>query len=232
MSTVDVVVPVYNEGENIERALRELSRVLPSPSRILVVYDFDEDDTIPVVMRLRRELAQVELVRNRRGRGVPHAIRSGLDAATGDVVIVSMADLSDDVGVIPDMVRLIRSEGYDVVCASRYMPGGKQIGGPWLKRTFSRLAGVSLHAFGYPVHDVTNSFRAYRRSILVQIGIESLAGFACSLEVLAKAVAAGHRVAEVPSTWRDRSAGRSQFRLWKWLPEYVRWYWYALTHRP
>jgi hypothetical protein len=161
---------------------------------------------------------------------VINAVRAGVEAARSDVVIVSMADLSDDLRVVDEMVRLIREEGYDIVCASRYMRGGRQIGGPLLKRTLSRAAGVSLYLLGgLPTHDATNAFRAYRLSVLREIPIESAGGFEYSLEVTAKAHVAGRRVAEVPSTWRDRTAGESRFRLARWLPHYAKWYVYALT---
>jgi len=231
-ATVDFVIPVYNEAANIEGALRSLYAAATMAKRVLIVYDFDGDTTIPVVQRLMPELDGLETLRNVRGRGVLNAIRSGIDAATGDVVIISMADLSDDPAVIPEMVRLIREEGFDLVCASRYMKGGRQIGGPFLKRTLSRLAGITLYWLGaLPVHDATNAFRAYRRAVLITFEIESRGGFEYSLELTAKAAAAGYRIAEVPSTWRDRSAGTSRFRLFHWLPHYLKWFWYALVHR-
>jgi dolichol-phosphate mannosyltransferase len=97
----------------------------------------------------------------------------------------------------------------------------------------SRVAGVSLYWLaGWPTHDATNAFRAYRRSVLAETEIESRGGFAYSLEITAKALAAGRRVTELPSTWSDRSAGQSRFRLRAWLPHYLKWYFYALTHRP
>jgi glycosyltransferase involved in cell wall biosynthesis len=227
---VDFIVPVYNEGANIGRALEELYETVARPKRVLVVYDFDEDDTVPVVRELAPRYPGVELVRNTLGRGVINAIRAGVEAARSDVVIVSMADLSDDLRVVDEMVRLIREEGYDIVCASRYMRGGRQIGGPLLKRTLSRAAGVSLYLLGgLPTHDATNAFRAYRLSVLREIPIESAGGFEYSLEVTAKAYVAGRRIAEVPSTWRDRTAGESRFRLARWLPHYAKWYVYALT---
>ncbi len=131
------------------------------------------------------------------------------------------------------MVGKIRDEGYDIVCASRYMKGGRQIGGPRLKKTLSRLAGVSLyHLAGLPTHDATNAFRAYRRIVLLEAPIESTGGFEYSLEITAKAHARGRRITEVPSTWRDRSAGESRFNLRAWLPKYLKWYLYAITHRP
>ena len=230
--TIDFVVPVYNEGKNIASMLRELYDGVPLTKRVLIVYDFDEDDTVAAVKSLGARYDGVVLVKNRHGRGVLNAIRTGIDEAIGDVVIVTMADLSDDVAVIPRMAALIRERRADIVCASRYMKGGRQIGGPLLKRTLSRLAGLSLHLAGFPVHDATNAFRAYRREVLQAIPIESDGGFEYSLELTAKAWAAGYRIAEVPSTWRDRTAGESRFRLRKWLPGYLRWYWYALRHRP
>jgi glycosyltransferase involved in cell wall biosynthesis len=227
---IEFIVPVYNEGANIGRALEEIYATVTQPKRVLVVYDFDEDDTVPVVRELAPKYPGVELVRNTIGRGVINAVRAGVAAARSDVVIVSMADLSDDLRVVDDMVRLIREEGYDIVCASRYMRGGRQVGGPLLKRTLSRAAGVSLYLLGgLPTHDATNAFRAYRLPVLREIPIESTGGFEYSLEVTAKAHVAGRRIAEVPSTWRDRTAGESRFRLAKWLPHYAKWYLYALT---
>ena len=227
---IDFIVPVYNEGDNIASALAEIYATVTRPKRVLIVYDFDEDDTVPVVRELAPRYPGLELVRNTIGRGVINAIRAGVEAARSDVVVVSMADLSDDLRVVDDMVRLIRDEGYDIVCASRYMRGGRQVGGPVVKRTLSRVAGVSLYWLGaLPTHDATNAFRAYRLSVLREIPIESEGGFEYSLEITAKAHVAGHRVTEVPSTWRDRTAGESRFRLAKWLPHYLKWYFYALS---
>ncbi len=230
---LDLVMPVYNEGANIGRALEELDRKVPITKRVLVVYDFDEDNTLPVVRELLPRYPYVILVKNTLGKGVLNAIRAGIAATTAEVVIITMADLSDDVSVVPRMVELVSNEGYDIVCASRYMRGGRQIGGPRLKRLMSRVAGLSLHWFaGLPTHDATNAFRAYRRSVLLETTIESEGGFEYSLEITAKAFSRGRRITEVPSTWNDRSAGESRFKLRQWLPHYLRWYFYALSHRP
>lgn len=232
-SAVDFVMPVYNEGENIGRALEELYKSVTLPKSVLIVFDVDDDNTLPVVRELAPRFPGVRLVKNTIGRGVVHAIRAGIAETSADVVIVTMADLSDDLAVASQMVELICDEGYDIVCALRYMKGGRQLGGPWLKGLMSRAAGLSLHFLaGLPTHDATNAFRAYRRSVLQEIPIESQAGFAHALEITVKAHAAGRRITEVPSTWRGRSAGQSQFRLWAWLPQYLRWYFYALFHRP
>jgi dolichol-phosphate mannosyltransferase len=230
---VDFVMPVYNEGENVGHALEEIYASVPLPKRVLVVYDFDEDNTVPVVRRLAPQFPGVELVKNTIGRGALNAMRAGIAAAKAEVVVVTMADLSDDLPVVTRMVGLIRDEGYDVVCASRYMRGGRQIGGPFVKGLLSRVAGLSLHWLsGIPTHDATNSFRAYRRGVIQGMEIESRGGFELALELTAKAYATGKRITEVPSTWRDRMAGESRFKLMAWLPHYLRWYMFAIKNRP
>ena len=108
-------------------------------------------------------------------------------AAAAPVVVVAMADVSDDFSRLDEMVRRAEA-GADVVCASRYMKGGRRIGGPWFKAFLSRAAGVTLHQLsGLPTHDPTNSFKAYRRDFLQQTPIESRAGFALALELTVKA---------------------------------------------
>jgi hypothetical protein len=140
------------------------------------------------------------------------------------LVLISMADGSDEPGVVDPMVALAR-DGADVVAASRYMGGGRQVGGPRLKRLMSRTAGLTLHWFaGVPTHDPTNNFKIYSRRFLDSVTIESTAGFELALELTVKATIAGRRVAEVPTTWRDRTAGQSNFKLRKWLPHYLHWY--------
>lgn len=227
-----MVVPVYNEGGNIAAYCRALAEA-PAEYELLICYDFEGDDTLPALERLpaSEKPATLRLVRNSLGRGVRYAIEAGMRAASAPVVIVSMADLSDDFSKIEDMVARVEA-GADVVCASRYMPGGRQIGGPWLKGFLSRAAGLSLRALsGLPTHDPTNSFKAYSREFLRRTPIESRAGFALALELTVKAHFGGGRVEEVPATWRDRTEGASRFRLFSWLPHYLRWYLWALRKR-
>ncbi len=229
---LSIVIPVYNEGENIVPTLRGIaSAVRTQPLEILVVHDFPEDTTVPAVRSLQGELPDVRLHLNEIGRGVLKAIRSGFAAARGRYVVVMMADLSDDPADVDRMVALARA-GADVVSGSRYMRGGRQLGGPLLKRVMSRTAGLSLHwVGGIPPHDPTNTFRLYSRRLLDSVQVESVAGFELAIELTVKAHLAGMSVAEVPTTWRDRTAGESRFRLWQWLPHYLRWYRRGLAGR-
>jgi dolichol-phosphate mannosyltransferase len=229
---LSIVLPVFNEGANIEAVLtRLLAAVRVSPIEVLVVYDFEEDTTLPVVRRLMPSMPVVRLHRNTYGRGALNALRSGLEAATGEYVLVTMADGSDDPA---DIDRMLASahDGADVVAASRHIRGGRQLGGPVVKRVLSKLAGLSLHwVGGLPVRDPTSNYKLYSRRLLESVTIESSGGFELALELTVKAHLAGLRLAEVPTTWHDRTAGESQFRLAEWLPHYLHWYRLGLTGR-
>lgn len=216
-----VVVPVYNEGANIARWWEEAHRFLPAGARVRIVYDFEEDNTLPVVRDLVRAGAPMEPLRNA-GKGVLGAIVTGLRSAEAGPVLVSMADLSDDMSALPGMLAAYR-DGARVVVASRYMRGGRQIGGPWLKGQLARWGGRSLRFIaGFPASDATNSYRLYDAALVRGLTLESTGGFEVGFEITMKAWMAGARIAEVPSTWRDRTAGTSRFNFGKWLPLYGR----------
>jgi glycosyltransferase involved in cell wall biosynthesis len=228
---LSIVLPVYNEGEAVTPVLRALAAGVRTPHELVVVYDFDADTTVPVVARLATEIPGLRGLRNDLGRGVLNAMKAGIAATAAPYVLISMADGSDEPAIVDRMVELARG-GADVVAASRYMRGGHQIGGPPLKRLMSRTAGLTLHRFaGVPTHDPTNNFKLYSRRFLEATPIESTAGFELALELTVKASLAGRRVAEVPTTWRDRTAGQSNFRLRRWLPHYLHWYRVAFAGR-
>ena len=227
-----IVIPVYNEGANFKALWAELSSSIKTPFNALVVYDFDADNTVPVV----RELTgggetRLKLVRNAYGRGVTNAIKTGLEAVASGPVLVTMADLSDDMTTVDRMYELYL-QGYDLICGSRYMKGGQLIGGPFFKQLMSRMSGLTLHWFrGIPTHDATNSFKLYDAEMIHQLKVESVAGFELGLELTVKAFLNGYRIAEIPSTWRDRTAGESRFRIVQWLPHYLKWYFHAFQPR-
>jgi dolichol-phosphate mannosyltransferase len=227
-----LVVPVYHEQDNIARTLAEIEDKVTTQHQTFIVYDDDEDPTLPVLERLGPRYPSVRVLKNDIGPGALHAIRTGFLACPEEcAVVVVMADLADDLAAVDRMYRLVASGEWDLVSGSRYMPGGKRLGGSVFKGSLSRLAGVSLHALaGLPTHDATNTFRMYRSSLLREIPIESRGGFALSLELTVKAFLRGYRVTEVPSVWRERTAGESRFKLLQWLPSYLHWYGLALWH--
>ena len=105
------------------------------------------------------------------------------------------------------------------------MIGGRQYGGPKLKGFLSRTAGITLHLLsGIPTHDVTNSYKMYRKKMLRHINVESTGGFEIGMEIAVKAYLKDYKIAELPAEWYDREGGESHFHMWKWMPSYLRWY--------
>jgi dolichol-phosphate mannosyltransferase len=232
MNRLSVVIPVYNEGDNFERLWNEVTSLIRSGFMAYVVYDFDKDNTLPIVNGIiATGEKRLRAVRNQRAPGVVGAIMSGFDVVPDGPVLIVMADLSDDLRQVDRMLQLYQ-QGYHIVVGSRYMKGGHLIGGPFFKQMLSRIAGTSLCWLrGLPTHDATNAFKIYDRAMVRTLNVQSQGGFELNLELTVKAFLAGYRIAEVPATWRDRTAGQSRFRLWKWLPRYLRWYLYAFRSR-
>ncbi len=223
-----IVIPVYNEGANFRALWGELASGIKTPFTALVVYDFDADNTVPVVQEvIAGGETRLKLIKNAYGRGVTNAIKTGLEAVESGPVLVTMADLSDELSTVDRMYELYL-QGYDLICGSRYMPGGQLIGGPFVKQLMSRTSGLTLHWFrGVPTHDATNSFKLYDAAMVHELKVESVAGFELGLELTVKAFLNGYRIAEIPSVWRDRTAGTSRFRVMQWLPHYLKWYFHA-----
>jgi len=224
---VSVVVTALDEGEHINAALARICEAVTLPFEVLVVCDSPDDTTVPWVEKYSREDGRVRLVLNPSGRGPAKAIRAGFDAASADVVVVTMADGCDDPQQIDQLTRLVE-RGVVVAAASRYSKGGQQVGGPLLKGAMSRVAGASLHLLArVGTWDPTNSFKAYDRRFVEEVGIHSDKGFEVGLELVAKARRLRRPVAELPTIWLDRTFGESHFNVAKWLPAYLRWYRFA-----
>jgi len=228
---VSVVVPAYNESEHIIPVLDRLFESVRLPCEVLVVVDTEEDDTIPVVAEYSLKEPRIRCLVNTYGRGPANAIRFGIDAAAAPVTVVTMADGCDDPRQIDELARLV-DRGVAVAAASRYMPGGQQVGGPVLKGMLSKLAGRSLRVFTHiGTRDPTNSFKAYSTEFVHAVGIDSRGGFEIGIELTAKAKRLRMPVAEIPTIWLDRQAGMSNFKVAKWIPGYLRWYRFAFGPR-
>ncbi|BEL08673.1 glycosyltransferase family 2 protein [Actinoplanes sichuanensis] len=228
---VSVVIPVYNEGPEVVRHLERILREVLLPAEILVVHDMPEDTTVPFVNELARTDPRVRAVLNTYGRGPANAIRFGIDAARAPVAVVTMADGCDDPQQIDELARLV-DRGVVVAAASRYMPGGQQVGGPRFKRIASRWAGKTLKTFArVGTRDATNSFKAYDTEFVREVGIESDTGFEIGIELTAKATRLRRPVAEIPTIWLDRQLGESHFDVGRFMPSYLRWYFFAFGRR-
>jgi dolichol-phosphate mannosyltransferase len=226
-----IVIPAFNETQNIQTVLRRIRESVSIDYEIIVVVDSLDDSTIPYVKNISASETRLRLIINELGKGPAHAIRYGIAAAVSDVIVVTMADGSDDARDIEELVLLVE-RGVDIACASRYMPTGQQIGAPILKALLSRLAGKSLYYLGrVGTRDATNSFKAYNKKFINQVGIQSEHGFEMGIELVSKAHRRGYLIAEVPTIWIERKSGNSSFKFFKWTPKYISWYLFALGIR-
>ena len=228
---ISVVVPCYNEGEAITPYLDYLFDSITMPCEVLAVYDTPEDTTVPHLEAYAEKDPRVVPTLNTYGPGPAMALKFGLDRAEAPIVVITMADGSDDPQQVEQLARLVE-RGVVVAVASRYTKTGQQVGGPFLKRILSRCAGLSLYLFArVGTRDATNSFKAYDKEFVRRVGIESDTGFELGLEMVAKARRHRLPVAEIPTIWLDRTTGTSTFQVWSWLPRYLRWYRYAFGPR-
>ena len=145
MPNVTIVIPVYNEGDNIRKTLSELDDKVSVEAETWLVYDWEDDSTLPPAKTLERKTRiPFRLVRNKYGKGALNAIKTGLEDAETELIVVTMADLCDPPEVINELVAAANRDAADIVCASRYMKGGKQYGGPKFKGFLSHTAGLLL----------------------------------------------------------------------------------------
>jgi glycosyltransferase involved in cell wall biosynthesis len=222
-----VVVPALNEGDQISHFLARLDESVTIPVEVLVVVDTPSDTTLDGIHAYKPTSLRVRGIVSELPKGPANAIRHGISVSNSEIIVITMADGSDDPRVIDDLIRLIE-RGCDVAAASRYMAGGQQIGGPRFKKFLSKNASRALwFLLGVGTHDSTNSFKAYSKKFIDEVGIESNKGFEVGLELVAKAHRNRRMIAEVPTIWIDRLIGESNFQLRRWLPQYLRWFFYA-----
>jgi len=222
---LSLIVPVYNEKDSISLLLKNISNSIKIPISVEIVYDKEDDNTLPVVKDIKNKFDfPINVIKNIYGNGALNAIKTGLHSFDADACVVIMADGSDDLNSINGMYGLF-CQGFHIVCGSRYMKNGQQIGGPKFKKFLSTFAGKSLfYLTGLPTSDVTNSFKLYSKESIKSINIESSGGFEIGMEIVVKSYLNGLAISEVPTFWKDRFAGTSNFKLKQWLPFYLRWY--------
>ncbi len=224
---VSVVMPAHNEGEAIIACLDRVFEAVTLPCELLVVYDTPDDTTVPYLEKYAQSEPRLVPTLNTYGKGPADAIRFGVHHSRAPVVVVTMADGCDDPQQIDDLARLVE-RGVVVAAASRYSRGGQQVGVPSLKRLLSKTAGLTLCWFAHVgTHDATNSFKAYSKAFIEDVGIQADAGFEMGIELVAKARRLRLPVAELPTIWLDRSHGVSNFKVAAWLSRYLRWYFLA-----
>ena len=226
--SIDILVPVFNEGDKILELLKLFEKNIKNQFRVLFCYDNDDDDILSFSKYFKNFKYEIKLIKNP-SKGPCSAIKEGFKMSNSNCVIVYPADDFINFNILDKMYEKFL-EGNDIVAASRFIKGGSMKGCPLLKSILVRSASFSLYYLSsIPIKDASNGFRLFSSKILKKVEIESKVGFAYSLELLAKCNRLEYRITEVPAQWEERSEGSSRFKVIKWLPQYLKWYIYGLS---
>jgi dolichol-phosphate mannosyltransferase len=209
-----VILPTYNEAENIEPLVAAVRERLPESLRVLIVDDNSPDGTGEIADRLASEHDDVEVLHRMVREGLGPAYIAGFREALGggaDLVIEMDADFSHDPAYLPQLLRAAGEA--DLVIGSRYVPGGGVTDWGPLRRFISRGGSAYARAvLGIDVRDLTGGFKCLRRRVLEGIDLDSIGslGYAFQVEVTYRAIQSGFRVVEIPIVFRDRQEGKSK----------------------
>lgn len=224
---LSIVIPAHNEQNNITEVINRIEDFEDLDYELIVVNDHSTDATSKIVDKLSWQYNNIKLVENKLNRGFANALKTGFNNIGTDLVIPVMADLCDDLSTVKKMLEKI-NQGYDIVCGSRYIKGGARLGGSKIKGFLSFFVGKSLHyLLDLPTHDIANAFKMYRKKVIDSIEIKSK-GFEISMEIALKAYYLGFKITEVPTIWKERTKGKSSFRMLKLLPNYLKLYLWAI----
>lgn len=230
---IAVIIPIFEEQDSIHQVLSDLEINLGQSVKIYLIADHQQDPTILAVNDfVENSTLNVEILIQSPNFGPAKAITFGINNSIEPFIVLMTADNSDDVKDITEIVEVLKS-GKCVVSASRYVSAGKHIGGPIVKHILSRTAGIaSRFVLRSGTSDPTNLFKGVTRDFISTIQIESSSGFTIGLELVSKAqVYQYNGVSEIPTVWHERKAGKSTFKLFKWLPSYLYWYYMLIEYR-
>jgi dolichol-phosphate mannosyltransferase len=209
-----LVLPTYNEAENIESFVTAVLAKLPADARVLIVDDNSPDGTGRIADRLAAEHDGVEILHRPRKEGLGPAYIAGFRRALAEgaeLVLEMDSDFSHDPAYLPRLLEA--AERADLVLGSRYVEGGGVTEWGALRRAISRGGSAYARlALGIGVRDVTGGFKCFRREVLEAIDLDSIRsrGYAFQVEMTYRAIQQGFEVVEVPIVFRDRRAGKSK----------------------
>lgn len=227
MYNLDIIIPVYNEGENILSVVSHIKKNVKTKYQILICYDNENDNLFEYREEIFGICNDIVLVKNKY-IGACGAIKTGLLHSTTDVKIVYPCDDLINGCIIDEMYKKFL-EGNEIVAPSRFMKGGSMKNCPIIKEILVRFSSYTLFVLSsIPIEDASNGFRLFSKKIIDTFEIESNLGFAYSLELLVKTERAGYKICQIPSQWIERTVGSSKFKIFVWLPQYLKWYFYGL----
>ena len=228
MTKLDIIIPVYNEDENILRLFKAIEDEVICNFRILICYDSESDKTLQYVKSTNVINKEILLIKNP-NQGPNSAIIEGINSSKADIILIYMADDFENVKLINSMVNLIE-RGNELVIPSRFITGGKMLGAKKIKKMITIIGSYLIYYLArIPFRDCTNAFKMFSGSLKDKIKLDSTTGFTYALELTTKAYLSNIKIIEIPSTWIETKNRKTNFKIIKWLPYYVYWLIYSIV---
>ena len=224
---LSIILPVYNENEGLELMVKILTHSLDFEHEILIIYDTQDDLSIPIAKKLEKDFSNVKSIHNDIAIGVKYAIQKGLSLAKFDVILITPVDEIFPILEINKMLKKMIEENYDLIGGTRYRLGGKRLGGSLLGRMLSVLANYSFRLItNFPLSDSTTGIKMIKKSCLKKINLTfNSVGWSCAFEISIRAFLQNFKIGEMPLKSVDRLfGGTSTFKVGSWIVEYLKLY--------
>jgi dolichol-phosphate mannosyltransferase len=228
---LSIILPVFNEKESLSIMVRLLKSSIKFENEILIVYDNENDNSVPVAKKLENDFPDVKAIHNNIGKGVRFALEKGIKEAKHEIILITVADEIFPLIAIEDMIKLIVEKNYDFISGTRYSKGGLRLGGSLLASVLSRLANKIFVLFtNFPISDCTTGIKMMKKEVWNSISFESKPiGWAFAFELTIKAYLNNFKIEEVPMKCVDRLfGGSSTFKPIPWIKEYLRWFFWGI----
>ena len=228
MIKLDIIIPVYNEDENIVRLFKALEEEIVCNFRVLVCYDSESDKTLKYLKNNDVINKEILLIKNPK-QGPNSAIIEGINSSIAEIILIYMADDFESVKLINNMVNLIES-GNDLVIPSRFIPGGNMLGAKKIKKMITIIGSYLIYYLArIPFKDCTNAFKMFSANLKNKIKLDSTTGFTFALELTTKSYLSNFKIIEIPSVWIETKNRKTNFKIIKLLPYYVYWLIYSIV---
>ena len=217
MKAVSVIVPTYNERENLPTLIERINKIFVDGGiigEVVIIDDNSPDGTGQLAERLKKKYKFLKVIHRPSKLGLGSAYREGFRAAEGKLLFTMDADLSHDPAHMPQFIE--RAKHADVVVGSRYVKGGSIIGWGLYRKLVSKIANfLAGIVAGADVNDITSGYRAYRKEVLEKVPLEEIrsSGYAFQLEIISEIRKKGFKIDSVPIVFTDRRKGRSKLGM-------------------
>jgi len=213
MIKLDIIIPVYNENENIIHLLKALQDSIVCNFRVLICYDSESDKTLKYVKNTNVINKEILLIKNPK-QGPNSAIIEGINSSKAEIILIYMADDFENIKLINNMINLIE-RGNNLVLPSRFISGGKMLGAKKIKKMITIIGSYLIYYLArIPFKDCTNAFKMFSANLKDKIKLDSTTGFTFALELTAKSYLLNLKITEIPCIWIETKNRKSNFKIY------------------